>query len=46
MGPASTIRSRHPFGICIGEEAADLLIGLDVALRVRVEHEPHPGLLM
>jgi hypothetical protein len=25
----------HPFGICIGEEAADLLTGLDVALGVR-----------
>jgi hypothetical protein len=36
----------HSFGICIGEEPADLLVGLDVALRVRVEHEPHPGLLM
>jgi hypothetical protein len=31
----------HPFGIRTGEEATDLHVGLGV----RVEHEPHPGLL-
>lgn len=36
----------HPFGIGFLQEPADLLVGLDVALGVRVEREPHPGLLV
>jgi len=35
----------HPFGIGVGQEPADLLIGLDVALGMRVEHEPDAGLV-
>ena len=35
----------HPFGVSVGQEAVDLLVGLDVALRVGMEHESHPGLL-
>jgi hypothetical protein len=35
----------HPFGISVGQEASDLLVGLDVALGVGMEHQAHPGLL-
>jgi len=35
----------HPFGVGVGEEAADLLAGLDVALGARVKHEPQAGLV-